>query len=124
MEELVNQSMFSYFISQEMLYRKTTLATVKHLTTSIISRAASVFPDRFLVDQYQVVCYNNLTRMIDGDTEVQLLDAFLHHLGWLSVQQTDLNEVCAVVAYFIEEVKKETFEDVNHVSSYFDQLIL
>lgn len=67
------------------------------------------------MEKLQSAFYAPKYRKIDSFTEIQLLDAVLFNLNWLSVEQREMNTVCTMMSYLIEEIKKEIFEDVNHV---------
>lgn len=117
--ELVQNSFFKHFISEEMLVRKTTSQIVKHTAAAIINRTAVLRPECFLFNDFQDVCYKGLVRNIDGFTETQILEAALCHLSWLAGEGKELDNICVIMEYLIDEVKKEAFEDVNHVKLYY-----
>lgn len=115
---LIGHNIFEYLISEEMLFRSTTLVSVRHVCASIIIRSTMFAPQQFLFDKFQRICYNGLTRRIDGVIETTLLESVLSHLMWLLAEQKELQRECTMMSYLIEEIRKEAFEDVNHVSCH------
>lgn len=98
-----------------MLYRHTTILSVRHASASIINRIAAQAPQQFPFDRFQSVCYEGLTRKIDGVVEMMLLESVLCYLSWLASEDKNLGTECGIMSYLIEEIRKESFEDVNHV---------
>jgi hypothetical protein len=113
--ELIDNNFFEYFLSKEMLFRPSTLVSVRHVSASIINRIAAIAPQHFLLFKFQSVCFDGLNRHVDGTIETMLLEAVLSHLTWLAGEEKQLGEICTAMSYFIEEVRKEAFEDVNHL---------
>ena len=113
--ELIENDFFVYFLTGELLYRTCTLVSTRHLSASVIVRIAAIFPSHFCMETFQNVCYDGLNRKIDGVIETMLLESVLSHLTWLSMENKGLNCDCTIMTYLIDEVRKEAFEDVNHV---------
>lgn len=113
--ELADNNFFECFISPEMLHRESTWTHTQHLAASLINRISVIKPQYFLIEKFQSVCYCGLSRKIDVALEVVLLDAVLSHLTWLAGEGRMLEETCHMMSYLIEEIRKESFEDVNHV---------
>ena len=67
------------------------------------------------MDQMEIVLVSNGVRNVDGYIETQLLAALLHHLMWLAAHNTPLTGCRSVLVHLIDEVKDETFEDLDHV---------
>jgi hypothetical protein len=116
MNILVENNLFECFVSTELLCRAATTLSSRHSVALIITRAATIMPELFPIETFQALFYCGKTRKTDSFVEVQMLDAILSHLSWLNAEQKVMSVECTMMEYFIEEVKTESFEDVNHVS--------
>jgi hypothetical protein len=116
MEIFLQHNVFEVLISPEMLSRNSTLSTVKLGTAQLINRVSSVKPEDLPVDRLESVMIVNGVRRVDGAIEMQLLSALLSHLTWLTNEQRVMKDCTTIFVHLINEIKSETFEDLEHVS--------
>lgn len=115
MDIFLQHGIFQVLLSPEMLYRSSTPCTVRAGTASLISRIASRRPKEFPPENLEKVLLVNGVRTVDGSVEMQLLNAFLSHLTWLSNEKKSLKNCSAIFIHLINEIKSESFEDLEHL---------
>jgi hypothetical protein len=114
-EIFLQQNVFDVLISSELLARGSTPLDVRHSTANLVNRMATMQPRHFPVSKMQDVIIVNSTRVVDGYIEVQLLHALYAHLSWLAAEKLDLEKCDIILLHLVNEVKSETFEDLEHV---------
>jgi hypothetical protein len=116
MEVFLQHNVFEVLLSPEMLYRSSTMSSVKTGTALLINRIAMQIPEEFPVQRLEKVMIVNGVRTVDGAIEMQLLSALLSHLTWLTNEKRFLQDCTSIFVHLINEIKSETFEDLEHVS--------
>ena len=115
MEIFLQNQVFEVLLSPEMLYRPSTLTTVRTGTAQLINRVATKKPEEFPVPLLERVLLVNGVRTVDGAIEMQLLSALLSHLTWLTNEKRNLVDCTSIFVHLINEIKAESFEDLDHV---------
>jgi hypothetical protein len=115
-DTLLDFNIFDLLMSGEMLWRESTLESVRHSAATFISRISSYKPHTFPAHQIESVCLRNGVRIVDGFIEVQILNALLSHLHWLSSEGAVLTGCNQFLIHLVHEIKIESFKDLNHVS--------
>ena len=116
MKMFLQHQVFEILLSPEMLYRSSTMQTVRMGTAQLINRVATMRPEEFPVPLLEAVMIVNGERTVDGAIEMQLLSALLSHLTWLTNEKRLLTDCTSIFVYLIDEIKAESFEDLEHVS--------
>ena len=116
METLLQHSIFDYFMSESMLSRSTTMISIRHSTANLLNRMSQSNPDRFPVAKMDAVMIVSGERVVDGYIEMQLINGLLAHLNWLITENRNIDQPFSILVHFINEIKNETFEDLEHVS--------
>jgi hypothetical protein len=117
MEIFLQHQVFEVLLSPEMLYRASTMSTVKIGTAQLINRVSTLRPEEFPVALLEQVMIIDGVRTVDGAIEMQLLSALLSHLTWLTNEHRFLTDCTSIFVHLINEIKAETFEDLEHVSA-------
>lgn len=114
-DSILEYDIFDLLLSPEMLSRPSTLIEVRHGAALFASRIATYKPNKLPVSKIETVCIENGNRIVDGYIEIQLLNAMLAHLTWLSAEKHFLSVGQEFFVHLISEIKFETFEDLIHV---------
>lgn len=115
----LSHNIFDYLLSHELLSRPITTYHVKHATANLINRLTCLQPKEFPVTKFEQVLLYNGQRIVDGYIEVQLLNAFYAHVNYLASEKLSLTGCHQFLLHLINEIKNETFEDLEHVSYYY-----
>lgn len=113
---LIKNNVFSTIVTAELLYRKTTIESVRHSAASLVYRLSVLSPKDFPLDRMLEHTLNDIGEpRIDAYMEIQLLHGFLHHLTWLNDNQLGLPTLFTMLPYLIDEVKSENFDSLDHL---------
>ena len=115
-EVFMDSNILDTLHTPEMLYRPSTPLAVRHGAGSLIAFLANKQPAAYPVDLMEEVLVVNGVRAVDGYIETQLLAALLSHLTWLVGEGRSLTGCQRGLLHMMNEVKDETFEDLDHVS--------
>ena len=117
---LLQNNTLDVLMSPELLSIHKVSVSVRHCAANLIFRLIDFSPRSLSVSRLiQVTLDQDEIRIIDGYTEVQLLQAFLVHLEDLTRANERLPEVFTLFGHMIDEMKSSTFENLDHL-----QLIL
>lgn len=116
MEIFLKRQVFDVLLSPEMLYRPSTLCTVRTGAALLINRVATLRPEEFPVQLLEEVMLVRGVRTVSGAIEMQLLSALLSHLTWLTNEKRFLTDCTSIFIHLISEIQTESFEDLEHVS--------
>jgi hypothetical protein len=122
---LINNNVLNILMTPEMLFRSSTKITVRQSVSSLVNKIASYYPELFPVQQYIDLSFDsNGHRRIDGHMEIQFLHGFINHLTWLNDNKSTLKDPFILFKYFIDEIKSETFESLDHMLLIVKSIVL
>ena len=110
---LLQNDCLDMLMSPELLYHS---KTVRHSAATLIHRLVEYSPKSLSVTKLaNITLDSDGNRKIDGYTEIQLLHAFLCHVDDLTNEKKQLSEVFTLLSHLIDEIKSETFENLDHM---------
>lgn len=122
---LINNNVLNILMTPEMLYRSSTKISVRQSVSSLVNKIVASYPDLFPIQQYIDISFDsNGHRRIDGYMEIQFLHGFINHLTWLNDNNLKLAEPFKLFKYFIDEIKLETFESLDHMLLLVKSIVL
>jgi len=114
-QTFLKHNVFGVLLTPEMLYCRMARQSVRNGAAQLINRLAAVAPDKFPVELMENILIVNGARMVDGYIEMQLLNALLSHLTWLSNEKHVLYGCSSLLIHMVDEIKDEKFEDLEHL---------
>lgn len=114
-ETLLRNNIFNLLLSQEMLCRNTTSLAIRHSTASYVSKIATYNPSEFPILRMEQIAYPDGKRCVDGYIEMQLLNAMLAHLTYLTNENVHFTGCVDIFVHLVKEIKFELFEDLAHL---------
>lgn len=122
---LLNQGIYDLLLSPELMYRESTVISVKHGASRMTNSITSISPELFRPDIFSIIALNeNGTRRIDGYMEMQLLSSLLNYLTWLENNNFELGYVFILSRHLINEIIKESFENLDHLHQIIKCLVI
>jgi len=113
---LIKNNVFATIVTSELLYRRSTIESVKHNAAALVNRLSILSPKYFPLERVLEHSLNDIGEpRIDAYMEIQLLNGFLQHLNWLNDNNKSLPILFSMLPYLIDEIKSEKFDSLDHL---------
>lgn len=116
MDTFLSHRIYTTLISYELLIRSSTLLHVRHHAAQLIHKLTNYNSKDFPILLLQDVILFDGECIVDGYIEVQLLNSIHSYLTYLSTENIPIPWCSAVMSHLINQIKDETFVDLEHVS--------
>ena len=113
---LIKNKVFATIVTAELLYRRTTIESVRHNAASLVYRLSILSPKDFPLERVLEHTLNDIGEpRIDAYMEIQLLQGFLQYLTWLNDNKKAIPVLFSMLPYLIDEIKSESFDSLDHL---------
>lgn len=113
---LIKNNVFGTIVTSELLYRRSTIESVKHNAAALINRLCALSPKDFPLDRVLEHTLDDIGEpRIDAYMEIQILNGFLQYLTWLNDNKKVMPRLFSMLPYLIDEIKSENFDSLDHL---------
>jgi len=113
---LIKNNVFGTIVTSELLYRRSTIESVKHNAAALINRLCALSPKDFPLDRVLEHTLNDIGEpRIDAYMEIQILNGFLQYLTWINDNKKVMPRIFSMLPYLIDEIKSEIFDSLDHL---------